>query len=89
MRKLTAGLMMMLAATVVLFGGADSEADCNAGECFDLAYEIALEPDGADIRVRPGAAEDLAGRIDEGAVRARLQAYADAGIGQETQAETD
>ena len=87
MRRVTVTLMIALAATVVLFGGAESEPDCDAGECFDLAYEIALEADGAYIRVRPRAAEDLTGRIDEGAVSARLETYPDTGVGQQAQAE--
>ena len=87
MRRMTVGLMMVLAATVVLFGGAESEPDCDAGECFDLAYQISLQPDGAHLRVRPRAAENLAGGIDESAVGTRLEANADPGVREQAKAE--
>ena len=89
MRTMTTTLMILLAVIVVLFGGAESEPDCDAGECFDLAYQISLQPDGAHILVRPRAAEDLAGRVDEGTVRASLESYADTGMGEEAQAQAE
>ena len=89
MRRLTAGLMMLLAAIVVAVGGPGLKADCDTGECLDLADEVAFELDGANVAFGAGSAEEVAGGIDQDAVGTSLEANTDPGTRQEAEAEAD
>ncbi len=56
----------------------DLEPNRNSREGFDLAEHPALHPDGTEVRVRPGAAEEIRTAADQRPVCARLDANTDA-----------